>query len=525
MRRLLVFTICMLGSVSISLAQHKESPAQKLLMSEYLINKFYVDSLDEHRLIEAGIKGMLSTLDPHSTYSSAEEVKEFEELMKGSFGGIGIRYQIIKDTLRVIQVIPSGPADKAGLLSGDRILAVNQDTLVGVNVSTRTAVNTLRGPKGSRLTLKILRPGIPKSFNRIITRKKISTESIQASYLITPQVGYIRLRQFSKGVSKELKKAIKTLVKAGVNGLILDLRGNSGGLLDEAIAVSNQFLKAEQRIVYTLGKEGKSSSFYASGDGLYQQGKLVVLLDAYSASASEIVAGAIQDWDRGVIIGRRSFGKGLVQRPLPLLDGSVIRLTIARYHTPSGRCIQKPYTNGLIKKKDYQEELLRRVEHGESISADSIQTIDSLRYATLLKSRPVYAGGGIIPDVFVSFSDSIYKNPLYQVTQLNGYLYQAIEGFMRMNKELIETQYTPSSFALNYSIDSSLLEQIYQLALRDDSTINKEMLLYCSPLLTRDLKALIAQIIWGEEALFKVLNQSDSDVLRALDVLANLLLN
>ena len=499
-------------------SQDKTIPiARKLQMAEFLIHKMYVDSLDENKLVEAGIKGMLNALDPHSTYSDPEEVRLFNESMDGEFEGIGIQYQILQDTLYVIQTIPNGPSDKAGLLPGDRIIAVDTNSIVDKQITEFEVIKLLRGPKKSKVNLSVVRRGIASPLSFTIERNRIPIESVDACYMLTSDIGFIRLNQFGKNTAKEFTAGLKELKSIGATSLVLDLRGNSGGFLDSAIDIVNHFLQAKQRIVYAKGNKVNIGSFYAKGDGVFKTGKVVVLIDEFSASASEIVAGAIQDWDRGLIIGRRSFGKGLVQRPIDLFDGSMIRLTIARYYTPSGRCIQKPYAQGGNSREEYRLDLLRRIEHGELVSKDSILLVDSLKYQTLIKHRCVYGGGGIMPDIFTPI-DTTFITPFYKEIISKGIFMNTILKYLDENRLSLKTKYTLDSFISSFSTPKDVILSLqsemsskYSVAEMEASSNDLKIL----------FKAIIARDLWNIEAFYKVRNSNDPIILKSLEILTN----
>lgn len=396
----LTLALAMSGIIS-SYAQGKidlgpKSPIRKLQIAEFAINALYVDSLDENKLVENAINGMLKNLDPHSSYSSAKEVKKLTEPLEGSFEGIGIQFNMADDTLLVIQPVSGGPSEKKGILAGDRIVKVNDTIVAGVKMNRDEIVRRLRGPKGSKVKLGIVRRGIAGIQDFTVVRDKIPVNSVDASYMVDKSTGYIRLNNFGATTHDEFTKKIKELREKGMKSLILDLQGNGGGYLSAAVDIANEFLNKDDMIVYTSGRSTKRQDFTAKGNGIYTSGKVLVLVDEYSASAAEILTGAIQDHDRGLVIGRRTFGKGLVQRPISLPDGSMIRLTVSHYYTPSGRCIQKPYSDSY----DYAYDIYERYVHGEFTDADSMKVDRSVEYHTA-GGRTVYGGGGIIPDLFV----------------------------------------------------------------------------------------------------------------------------
>jgi len=357
----------------------------------------YVDSVSKSDLEEVAIPDILSSLDPHSVYIPARDVERVNEPLQGNFEGIGVSFNMPNDTVIINTVIPGGPSEKIGLKAGDRIVEINDSVVAGRHINQNDIVKQLKGPKGTKVKVGILRKGEPDLLEFTITRGKIPLYSVDVSYMLNDSTGYIKISKFARTTYKEFIKAIDTLKARGMTQMILDLRSNTGGYMDAATHIANQFLPKNTLIVYTKGRAHPREDVYADGTGEFQKGRLVVLIDEYSASASEILAGAIQDNDRGTIMGRRSFGKGLVQEPLVLSDGSAIRLTIARYYTPTGRCIQKPYDKG---NKEYYHDIQERISNGELEVADSIHFADSLKFKTP-DGKIVYGGGGIMPDVFI----------------------------------------------------------------------------------------------------------------------------
>ena len=373
--------------------------ARKLQLALYAISNLYVDSTSETKLVEDAIVGMLEKLDPHSTYTDPEETKEMTEPLQGNFDGIGIQFNMLTDTLYVIQVIPGGPSEKVGLMAGDRIIMVDDTLIAGVKMKNTDVMKRLRGPKNTEVRVKVLRGGVPDLIEFKITRGKIPVYSLDAAYMADKATGYIKLNRFAASSADEFREALEKLKKQGMKNLILDLQGNGGGYLNIAIDLADEFLGKDKLIVYTEGNKQPREEAKSSARGGFEEGRLVVLVDETSASASEILSGAVQDWDRGVVVGRRTFGKGLVQKPIPMPDGSMIRLTVARYYTPTGRSIQKPYVNG--NQEQYNHDLIDRYNRGELMSADSIHFPDSMKYNTLETKRIVYGGGGIMPDIFI----------------------------------------------------------------------------------------------------------------------------
>ena len=383
-----------------------DSPLRKLQFAEIAISNLYVDSVDEKKLVEDGIRGMLDKLDPHSSYLTPKEVKDANEPLAGNFEGIGVQFNLIEDTLLVIQPVTNGPSEKVGIIAGDRIISVNDSAIAGVKMSKEEIMKRLRGPKGTKVKLGVIRQGIKDRLTFTVTRDKIPVKSVDAVYMIRPQIGYIRIGNFGATTHQEFLAGLKTLRDQGMQHLILDLQENGGGYLKAAVDIANEFLQKNDLIVYTEGRKVPRTEYKADGSGVFRQGKVIVLVDSYTASAAEIVTGAIQDQDRGIVVGRRTFGKGLVQEPIDFDDGSSIRITIARYYTPSGRCIQKPYGES---DEDYAMDIVKRYEHGEFFSADSIKQNEEEVYKTK-GGRTVYGGGGIMPDVFVAQDTTGYSD-------------------------------------------------------------------------------------------------------------------
>lgn len=372
------------------------SPEQKLRLTERIIENYYVDSVDMNRTVEEGIISMLRTLDPHSSYSNREETIEMTETLGGGFSGVGISFNMLRDTLFVVSTVIGGPCEKVGMLAGDRIIVANDTLMSGAGRSTSDVRKILRGPKGTTVRMKVQRQNEPELIDFVVTRDEIPIYSVDAHYMAAPGVGYIKIVRFAESTEKEVKDALKALKKQGMKRLIIDLQGNGGGYMNAAVAVAQLFLDKGDEIVYTKGLRVQPSYYSAASTGPYRDIEVVTMVDQSSASASEILAGAFQDNDRGVVIGRRTFGKGLVQRPFPFPDGSMIRLTTAHYYTPSGRSIQKPYDEG---EEDYNKDLYRRLQSGElTDSTMSVAHPDSLRFTTS-NGRVVYGGGGITPDI------------------------------------------------------------------------------------------------------------------------------
>ena len=497
-------------------AQNFGSPAlQKLQMAEMAISRFYVDEVDEDKMVEEAIIKMLAQLDPHSTYSNAEEVKKMNEPLQGNFEGIGVQFQMVEDTLLVIQPVSNGPSEKVGILAGDRIVAVNDSTIAGVKMSTEDIMKRLRGPKDSKVNLTVIRRGVKDPLVFTVKRDKIPIYSLDASYMIQPGTGYIRINRFGATTAEEFKKAMKELQKQGMKDLILALQGNGGGYLSAAQDLANEFLDQNELIVYTEGRTAPRNETLANGKGEFRNGRLVVLVDEYTASASEIVSGAIQDWDRGVIVGRRSFGKGLVQRPVPLQDGSMIRLTVARYYTPTGRSIQKPYNS----ETDYNKDLIDRFNHGELMNADSIHFPDSLKVQTKKLKRTVYGGGGIMPDYFVPIDTTLFTN-YHRNLVAKGIVSKFTMKYIENHRKELTSEYKNfEDFNKKFNISNDMLSTLREMGDKEEVKFNEEQYQKSLPLIKTQLKALIARDLWDINEYFRVMNTTNESVQKALEIL------
>ena len=524
----ILFIIACLCLATVQAQNSNNEALRKLQMAEFAITNLYVDKVDENKLVEEAIIRILAQLDPHSTYNNAEEVKKMNEPLQGNFEGIGVQFQMIEDTLLVIQPVSNGPSEKVGILAGDRIVAVNDSAIAGVKMSTEDIMSRLRGPKDSEVKLTVVRRGVDDSLFFTVKRDKIPILSLDASYMIQPQTGYIRVNRFGATTAEEFVKALKALQKKGMKDLILDLQGNGGGYLNAAIDLANEFLQQKELIVYTEGRAARRSDFFAKGTGNFKQGRLVVLVDEYSASASEIVTGAVQDWDRGVVVGRRTFGKGLVQRPLDLPDGSMIRLTVARYYTPSGRCIQKPYDNtanldgrtgGEGSQEKYNQELTDRFNHGEMIHADSIHFADSLKVRTKRMERIVYGGGGIMPDFFVPIDTTRYTD-YHRNLVAKGVVIKGVAKYIEKRRKELQNLYKKfEAFNEKFEIDDEMLAGLRTLADNEKIAFNEEQYSRSLPLIKTQLKALIARDLGDMNEYFQVMNATNSSVDQALKIL------
>ncbi len=520
MKRILTTIAIVLSCLSMQaqLLLNASTPRNKLNMAMMAISNLYVEDVDEAKMAEDGIRGMLEKLDPHSTYSNAKEVKAMNESLEGSFEGIGVQFNMMEDTLVVIQTISNGPSQKVGIIAGDRIVMVNDTAIAGVKMSREEIMSRLRGPKGTKVNLKIVRQGIKELLPFTVVRDKIPVYSLDASYMIRPGIGYIRIDNFGATTYDEFMSAMQRLREQGMKDLIIDLEDNGGGYLQSAVRIVNEFLDKGDMIVYTEGRRTPRHDYYADGSKSFD-GRVVVLVNEYSASASEITAGAFQDQDRGTIVGRRSFGKGLVQRPVEFDDGSMIRLTIAHYYTPSGRCIQKPYTKG--DKKDYANDLDKRFKNGEMTNADSIHFADSLKFQTLREKRVVYGGGGIMPDVFVPL-DTVKFTKFHRQLSAKSYIINANMRYIDENRKALKKKYKDfEDFNTNFEVPASLVNSIIEkaetdkLKPKDDEELNTTL-----PYLRTQLKALIARDLWDMNEYYKVFNETNDIIKKGIEVLS-----
>ncbi len=478
------------------------------------IENDYVDTVNTEELRETAITEIITKLDPHSQYIPAEFFNDVKEEMQGNFEGIGVQFRMEKDTIAIIQVIPGGPSEKVGLLAGDRIVTIGNDTVAGVKMNTDDIVKQLKGKRGTKVNIGIFRRGEKNLIDFSITRDVIPTYSVDVAYMVSDSVGYIKLSKFTATSYNEMRKALIELKEKGMSKLIFDLRGNSGGYLGIAIHLADEFLDKDKLIVYTKGNNRPKEMNVASNAGIFEHQQLIVLIDENSASASEIIAGAVQDNDRGVIMGRRSFGKGLVQEEMHFRDGSALRLTVARYYTPSGRCIQKSYENGV---EDYYKEYYERFHNGELESADSIKFPDSLKYYTL-NGRVVHGGGGITPDIFIPIDydeDAKYFNKIVN----RGVLYQFAFDYTDSHREELNQYTSAESYINDFEVTEKLFDHFIDYASEKGIKKNRKGIKQSKEKLEILVKAFIGRNLFDNEAFFPVYHQIDKSILKAQQIL------
>ena len=514
-RTILLSVIAVLVAVA-ARAQEMPDHLIKLMYTGNIISNFYVDSPDNDKITEAGVKAMLKELDPHSTYTNPKETKALLEQMQGSFSGIGIQFNIVSDTLYVIQTTKNGPSERAGIMAGDKIIAVNDTAISGVKMERTDIMSRLRGAKGTGVKVDVVRRGISRVLEFNLVRDDISTETVDAAYMIDKENGYIRISSFGAKTHSEFVAKLDSLKALGMENLILDLEGNGGGFLNAAVEIANEFLQKSSLVVYTEGRTNPRYNYNAFGGGRFLKGNVVVIVDETSASAAEILAGAIQDWDRGVVVGRRSFGKGLVQRPFQLPDGSMIRLTIARYYTPTGRCIQKPYNDSI----KYEDDLMHRYNSGEMSSADSIHFPDSLKTYTLRLNRPVYGGGGIMPDYFVPVDTTKYTS-YHRALASKGCIVQASLRYLDENRKELEAKYrSAEQFDNEFVVDDRYMALLQEQALKDSVELKggEDELQKSLPELQKQLKMYIARDLWSMSDFIKIYNKNNDLFLKAYEL-------
>ena len=480
-----------------------------------IVDDQYVDTVNMTDLVEKAMPQILAELDPHSTYIPAQNLEEVNSELEGSFSGIGIQFTIQNDTIHVNAVIQGGPSEKVGLMAGDRIVTVDDSLFVGKKVTNERAMRTLKGPKGSQVKLGVKRMGEKDLLSFTITRGDIPQNTVDAAYMLNDEIGYVKVSKFGRTSHVELLNALAQLNHKKCKGLIIDLRGNTGGYMEAAIRMVNEFLPEGKLIVYTQGRKYPRAEEFANGTGSCQKMPLVVLIDEGSASASEIFTGAIQDNDRGTVVGRRSFGKGLVQQPIDFSDGSAIRLTIARYYTPAGRCIQKPYDSST----DYNKDLIERFNHGELMNADSIHFPDSLKVQTKKLGRTVYGGGGIMPDYFVPIDTTLYTDYHRNLVAKGAVIKFTMKFIEGHRKELANKYKKFESFNEKFIIDDDMLATLREMGEKEGVKFNEEQYQKSLPLIKTQLKALIARDLWDMNEYFRVMNTTNESVQKALEIL------
>ncbi len=485
-----------------SQSQAQMQSARKLDALMQMISYAYVDTVNEEQLTEEAIRAILKKLDPHSVYIPAKELKDMNEPLVGNFEGVGIQFNIFEDTIMVTQTIPGGPSEKLGIRAGDRIVTIDKENVASIKITNSDVMKKLRGAKGTKVTVEILRRGENDLLEYVITRDKIPLFSVDASYMSAPETGYIKISRFADSTVEEFKEALAKLKSQGMQSLVLDLSGNGGGYLNRAIELADEFLPDRKRIVYTEGRNSPKQEYFSTSAGGFEKGKLVIIIDETSASASEIVSGAVQDWDRGVIVGRRSFAKGLVQKPFPLPDGSAVRLTVAKYFTPSGRCIQKPYESG----DEYEEDISNRFNKGELFSADSIHFIDSLKYFTNSR-RTVYGGGGIMPDVFVPF-DTTYNSKYLADLQRKSVVFEFALSYTDKNRKSLNNTYpNVNVFQNKFTVDDKFLDELVALGVKKGVALDSTGFSTSRELMRVQVKALIARDLWNSSAYWQIINE------------------
>lgn len=515
-KTLIILTLLLsFSAVNAQVEADKRKTTEKFNRLLYLVEQLYVDSVNSPQLVDDAIRAMLEKLDPHSMYIPKKEVESMEAPLKGNFEGVGIRFQILKDTLMVVQTIAGGPSEKVGVMPGDQIINIDDELVAGVGLKNSGVRTRLLGDKGTKVTMSVKRRNEKNLIDFEVTRDKIPIHTVDAAYMIDDEIGYIKINAFGNTTVPEFKAGIAKLKEQGMTSLILDLQNNGGGYLHAAFQLADEFLNENKMIVYTEGRNFPKKDYKAGRKGNFEKGNLIVLINEGSASASEIVTGAIQDWDRGVVVGRRSFGKGLVQQPIPLPDGSKVRLTTQRYYTPSGRCIQKSYADG---SKAYRKETYERVLNGEVYNADSIKVPDSLIFKTLITGREVYAGGGIIPDFFVPIDTtgtSTYFSQLIRKGIMNRF---ALEYVNDNRKKLSKDYPTFDEYKKSYDIEKPL-EKLIKYAEKEGLEYNEEGYNEAKEAITIRLKAQIAQNNWDFSNFYQIINELNPIYNKAVEIL------
>lgn len=520
--KLSLFLTLFLFTGTVLHAQKDKQVKAETRISEALgyIDYYYVDAVDAQDLANEAIVAMLEKLDPHSVYIPKEEVEDANQQINGSFVGIGVRFQIMKDTLMVVNPIPGGPSEKLGIRAGDLIIAIDGENVAGVGIKNADVRTKLMGELGTKVMVTIKRKNESASIDYTIKRDKIPVNSVVASYMIDERIGYIKLTSFSKTTVEEVQKSIKDLKANGMQDLIFDIQGNGGGLLFAAKVVADEFLDKNKLIVYSEGRRQPRQEYTADEKGLFEKGRLVILIDESSASASEILSGAIQDWDRGLIVGRRSFGKGLVQRPIDLSDGGQIRLTIARYYTPSGRFIQRPYEDH----DEYEKDRVNRYLRGEYMHKDSIKLPDSLLFQTKVTKREVYGGGGIMPDVFVPM-DTTGITPYFRTLARKGYMNSFAIEYVNENRDILKSKFADfATYKTQWEkfypeMETAFLDFVKrenpELEFAEDEFNESQHLIKLR------IAGFVAQNLWDYEQFWEIYNETNEVLLKAIEVLRN----
>ena len=534
---LAVIAFCSLLAVQAQSFTINPEMVRKVQAAEFFISHFYVDSLSEGKVVDSAIEGMLKQLDPHSTYIKAKDVERSVENLNGSFEGIGVQFNMIEDTLVVIQPVSGGPSERKGIIAGDRIVLVNDTAIAGVKMSRDEIMRRLRGPKGSKVRLGIIREGVKGINEFVIVRDKIPVHTLDAFYMVDDKTGYVKLSSFGQTTHDEFMTAVNSMKEKGMTRLVLDLQGNGGGYLQSAVEVSNEFLPEGEMIVYTDGRAIQRQEYRANGQGTLKDIEVVVLVDSYTASAAEIVSGAIQDNDRGTIVGRRTFSKGLVQRPFELPDKSVIRLTTAHYYSPSGRCIQKPYKMG--GKKEYDDDINQRLKSGEltanfnrfikgeKVTANDRDSVylredslfkslfpDSLKYKTNHKQRVVYGGGGIMPDVYVPLDTTQYTMLYRQMSAKSCILNTSLKYMDKHRKSLKKAYKTFDEFRSQFEVPQDMMEQLFAETKKAKIDYKEEDLPATLPQVKLTLKGLLARDLWEMSEYYQIVNP-ETDIYQA----------
>lgn len=514
----LIAVAFLLAAVPVAVAAQGEqdfNPQQKLRAAQMIIDNFYVEPVDNDTVVDEAVRAMLKTLDPHSAYTTAAETKEFTEPLEGKFSGIGIQFNMLEDTVYVIQTIKGGPSEKVGIMPGDRILMANDTVIAGRKLVNRAVMKHLRGDKGSKVNLKVKRGEELIDFE--VIRDDIPLYSVDETFMADPTTGYIRVTRFAESTAKEVADAVARLKKKGMKNLILDLGDNGGGYLGAAFEMASEFLPAGTPVVSTKGRSFPDQTYSTEGQGDFLDGRIVVIANQSSASAAEILAGALQDNDRALVVGRRTFGKGLVQRPFPFPDGSMIRLTISRYYTPSGRCIQKPYEKG--RSEEYYLDLLNRYKDGELWSEDSIRRPADQKFATLKYKRPVYGGGGIIPDLFVP-ADTSYFSTYYRDLVAKGIIHRITTRYVDANRASLLKQYPDNdAYQASFTVPEELDKNIFAAGDEAGVPYKEEDWQRSAPLVNAIIKGIIANDLYEDGSYYRPISLINKDFEAALKLI------